>query len=190
MPHPLSIPPAALCKETAVKLAGKRVTRTRLAAGKGLRPTRQSLGEGEMQTGCLELPGEQSFIFEAISIAGGKAPTDRRQEVRYDSRTGSGGARRELAGTRGASTARRKARGRRAHGCGAGAAGQLLRLLSARPRHGPAPAPPAPPARPATQPAGSGRGTDPLWGGTDLRPLPPLSGSAPRPRAWSRSLRG
>lgn len=76
--------PAALWKEPAVKLAGKGVTGTRLAAGKGLRPTRSSLGEGEMQTGCLELRGEQSFISEAISMAGGKAPTDRRQAVRYD----------------------------------------------------------------------------------------------------------
>lgn len=189
--HPLSIPSALLCKETAVKLAGKGVTRTRLAAGKGLRPTTSSLGEREMQTGCLELRGEQSFIFEAVSIAGGEAPADSRQAVRYYSRTGSAGPRRELAGTRGASTARRRARGRRAHGSrGRGC------------RTAPTAAVSPTPAQPRTSPAGTSSQTrHPTCGvrpwyrralgrAPALRPLPPLSSGAPRPRAWSRSLRG
>lgn len=115
------------------QLAGKGVTTIRLAAGKGLRPTRSSLAEREMQTGCLELRGEQSFIFEAIRIAGD--PTDGRQ---CDTTHGQGPV--EPAGNSLAPGARARPGGERGAGGhaapGAGAAGPLLRLLSARPRPG------------------------------------------------------
>lgn len=140
-----------------------------------------------MRTGSLGLRSEQSFISEAISIAGGKAPTDRCQAVRYYS----GGPRKELAGTGDRSTARRRERGRRAHGSrGRGC------------RTAPTAAVSPTPARPRSSTAGTSNRTRhptcgvrvwhrPALGGSPaLRPLPPLSGGAPRPGAWPRSLRG
>lgn len=154
------------------QLAGKGVTTIRLAAGKGLRPTRSSLAEREMQTGCLELRGEQSFIFEAIRIAGD--PTDGRQ---CDTTHGQGPV--EPAGNSLAPGARARPGGERGAGGhaapGAGAAGPLLRLLSARPRPG------SGTSQSRHPPCGVRPCYRPLWGAPTLRPLPPSAAAPPAP---------
>lgn len=156
-----------------------------------------------MRTGRLGLRGEQSFIFEAVSNAGGKAPTDRRQAGRHYARTGSGGTAQGSAGTGAASTARRRARGSgtrlpglrdRSHGCCQPDPG------TARRQHRRHLQPAPPPTRSGGhRPSGPSRPSAAATPPPGLAPLPPrLTGRAGRrssPRAagtggcWP-SLRG
>lgn len=188
LPHPLSIPSVALCKETAIKLAGKGVTRTRLAAGKGLRPTTSSLGERERcKWDVWNYEASKALFSKLFRSQAAKRP----QTASRQCDTTHGQVPLDPAGSSlepGAGARPGGEPGAGGHTApGAGAAGPFPRLLSARPRHSPAPAPPAPPARTPTQPARCGRGTDPLWGGH--RPsgpsaaAPPALGPCPAPSA-------
>lgn len=124
-----------------------------------------------MQMRCLEVRGEQSFIFEAFSMAGGKAPSSAIPLTGRVRRTPQGAR-----WHRGREHGPEESPGRRAHGSrGRGCGTAPAAAVSPTPAR----------ARTSTagtssqsQPAGSGRGTDPLWGAPAL---PPLTAAPPPP---------